>query len=114
MVSPTAIFFCGACFFMASRLGRGTKREHPTGVWNDPPAWARRLFAVRQGRIMIDDALVACIGMMWVAGGLALAVTGQTRESTAFFAVVVIGTVGFFVGGIAVFAIWFRREILGR
>jgi uncharacterized membrane protein YeaQ/YmgE (transglycosylase-associated protein family) len=52
--------------------------------------------------------------MFWVAGGIALAVTGQTKESTAFFAVVVIGTVGFIVGGIVAFAISFRREHFGR
>jgi hypothetical protein len=114
MVSPTAMVVFGACFIMLSRVGRGTQREHPTGVWNDPPAWARRLFAVRQGRIMIDDALVECIGIFWAAGGLALAVTGQTKESTAFFAVLTVGAVGFIVGGIVSFAIWFRREILGR
>jgi hypothetical protein len=49
-----------------------------------------------------------------VAGGIALPVTGQTRESTAFFAVVVIGTVSFVVGGIVAFAISFRREHFGR
>jgi hypothetical protein len=114
MVTPTVMIFFGAGFLIASRLGRGTQREHPTGVWNDPPAWARRLFAVRQGRIMIDDALAACIGMFWVAGGLALAVTGQTKESTAYFAILDVGAVVFLVGAFVAVAIWFRREILGR
>jgi hypothetical protein len=52
--------------------------------------------------------------MFWVAGGIALAVTGQTKESTAFFAVLAVGVVGFIVGAFVAFAIWFRREILGR
>ena len=57
-VSPMTLIWRGVSLLIVSHLGRRSRRDSPTiGVWNEAPAWARRVFAVRRGHIMVDDAL---------------------------------------------------------
>jgi hypothetical protein len=76
MVSPTAIILFGVGLMVISRLGRSSEQQHPTGMWNDPPTWARLLFGARRNRVQLDDALISVVASLWLIGGTGLAVTG--------------------------------------
>ena len=107
-VNAAAVIVTGAGLLLVSRLGRGSTRATPSGMWNNAPRWVRWLIGVQ--RVPLDDALIGLTGLLWLLGGAGLAVTGQTTDSTAFFPVAVVLVVCLIVAGFLAFAIWYRRE----
>jgi hypothetical protein len=110
VVGPIVIVAFGAGLWSVSRLGSTSNRKVSTGIWTKPPKWARILFRVRDGHIGIDDALTGAVGLLWVIGGIALAVSGLTPASGAFYGVVAFLFGCFIVAGGLALAIWLRRE----
>ena len=109
-MTPAAIILGGVALVVLGRLGAASTRSGATGIWSDPPAWARRLFGSRPTGLRVDDVLVSTAGWLWLVAGIGLLVSGQRPDSTAFILVAGVLFVVLVVFGLAAFAIRFRRE----
>lgn len=110
-MTPLAVVVFGIGLLLLARLHATTNRRAGVGVISDPPAMLRRLFGASVEGLPMNDLLIGLIGVLWVAAGAGLAITGQSAESPAFATVVRFLIVTFVVDGIAATVIWIRREL---
>lgn len=109
-MGPVAIIFFGLGLIVCGRLRVISTRSDTTGLWRDPPTWARRIFSSRLSGLFVDDLLVGAAGWIWLITGVGMLVSGLEPGSPIYLVVVLLLFFVFIVLGLAAGAIWFRRE----
>lgn len=113
-MNAQGMILVGAALTAVTRLLGTADRGGSFGVWRSPPPWARLIFGAHTGVVLLDDVIVAIVGLVWLVGGVAVALSGQPAGSRFFESVETLLVVVFLAGGAAAVMIWFVREHVGR
>ena len=113
-MTANGMVLVGVGFVLLARALGSSSGDGSFGAWPDPPAWARVMFRATGNRILVDDAVIEVVGLVWLAGGVAMLATRQAPDSAAFVAVQTILVLCFFAGTVTSLVIWFIREHLRR
>lgn len=115
MLGAASIWLVGAGLVLIARLFGGSASDDARRSWRHPPSWARLVFGAPRDRILAEDAIVESIGLLWLISGIALAVAGQSPDSSAFRLTAMIVSLSLVVGGpIAVVSALMRQGLLHR
>jgi hypothetical protein len=114
VISPILFVIVGVSLYVYPRRYGGSSRPRLWGGWQTPPRWARAVFGSTNDQILVNDALIESVGIVWAVTGCVLMAIGPLPGTPTFSGVTIALTVVFLAGCFGAVAVWVAREVWHR